>query len=82
MPNVDYAVRDAVSVAAPPLPMDAIRARGRRIEERGRSRRNLLAIAVLLLSLAGIAFAGGRPSGNLAHAPVPIASIRPAPAVT
>ena len=81
MRDLDIAVRDAVAVAAPPLPFGSIVARERRIASRGR-RRNAFAFALLLLSIASVAFSGGHSGNALTHAPTPVASVRPAPAVT
>jgi hypothetical protein len=81
--NLDTAVRDALSVPAPAAPLEAIRDRGRAIRERSRSRRHAVALAALLLSFAGLAIAAGEhATGTAVHAPMPLASIRPAPAVT
>lgn len=77
------AVRDAVTVATPAVPLAAIRARGGAIVARSKRRRNAFAVAALLLSFAGLAVAAGeRPAGPAAHLPAPVASIHPAPIVT
>jgi hypothetical protein len=81
--NFDAAVRDAVAVPVPTVPLAAIRARGGAIAARSRRRRNVFALAALLLSFAGLAVAAGeRPAGQSTHPPAPIASIHPAPIVT
>jgi hypothetical protein len=81
--SLDLAVRDAVAVAVPAVPLAAIRARGSAIVARSRRRRHTFALAVLLLSFAGLAVvAGERTTGPPAHLPAPVASIHPAPIVT
>jgi hypothetical protein len=81
--NLDDAVRDAVAVAVPAVPLDAIRLRGSAIVARSRRRRHAFALAALLLSFAGLAVAAGeRTAGPAAHLPAPVASIHPAPIVT
>jgi hypothetical protein len=81
--NLDAALRDAVTVAVPEVPLQAIRARGGDIAARARRRRNALAVAALLLSFAGLTVAVvERPASSPSHLPTPIASIHPAPIVT
>jgi hypothetical protein len=81
--KLDAAVREAVTVAAPAVPLAAIHARGGAIVARSQRRRNAFAVAALLLSFAGLALAAGeRAAGPAAHLPAPVASIHPAPIVT
>jgi hypothetical protein len=81
--KLDCAVREALDVAVPAVPLEAIRVRERAIAGRTRHRRNAFALAALLLSCAGLAVAAGEhPPGASSTAPVPVASIRPAPTVT
>jgi hypothetical protein len=81
--SLDAAVRDALSFAVPALPLTAIHERRRARSLRGRNRRNALAAVALLLSFAGIAVIADRhPSTASAHAPAPIASLRPLPTIT
>lgn len=81
--KLDAAVRDAVTVAVPAVPLAAIRARGGAIATRNRRQRNAFAVAALLLSFAGLAVAAGeRTAGPASHLPAPVASIHPAPIVT
>jgi hypothetical protein len=81
--NLNAAVRDAVAVAVPAVPLGAIRTRGSAIAARSRRRRNAFAVGALLLSFAGLAVAAGeRPATKATHLPAPIASIHPAPIVT
>ncbi len=81
--KLDAAVRDAVTVAVPAVPLAAIRARGGAIAARTRRRRSAFAVAALLISFAGLAVAAGeRAAGPATHLPAPVASIHPAPIVT
>jgi hypothetical protein len=81
--ELDAAVRDAVTVAVPAVPLTAIRARGGAIGARARRRRSAFAVAALLISLAGLAVAAGeRPAAPATYLPAPVASIHPAPIVT
>ena len=81
--SLDRAVRDAIVVAVPSVPLAAIRLRGNAIVARSQRRRHAFTLAVLLLSFAGLAVAAGeRTAGPAAHLPAPVASIHPAPIVT
>ena len=77
------AVLDAITVAVPPVRLDAIRTRERTIDARSRNRRSAIALAALLLSFAGLAVAPAeRPVSGSVRAPAPIASLHPLPTVT
>lgn len=81
--NLHSAVRDAVAVDAPAVPLAAIRARNAARFASSRRRRSAFALTALLLSFAGLAVAAGqRPATPATQLPAPVASIRPEPIVT
>lgn len=81
--DLDRAILDALAVPVPDVPLAAIHNRERAIAGHARRRREALALAVVLLSCAGVAVAtAGHPRGAAVQTPVPVASLRPAPTVT
>ena len=80
--DVETAVRDAVYVAVPSPPLDAIVARAARHGERAGSLRAAIAALTAAVSIAGLAYVFHDARAVQMRAPAPIASTTPAPAVT
>jgi hypothetical protein len=79
--DVEIAVRQALEVGTPPPPIDAIRSRARAITAGSATRFRIAALSVLLLSLAGLGFAAAE-HATFGTAPLPVASMTPAPSET
>jgi hypothetical protein len=73
-------LRDGFGVAVPQVPIEVIRKRGRQIAARRTKRWTTAAAAIALVSAFLLTIAFERP--HAAHAPSPMASATPAPAVT
>ena len=80
--SIESELRGALHVAIPTVPLDGIRRRAQRRNERERRGRNVFAAFAAAISFAVLAAAAHPQQSGHVPAPMPVASISPGPAVT